>query len=274
MRRLVVMLVVVGLSGCAGRVQIPETVPEIRPGILQGYLEPAALPNSAVLVPPPPAAGSAAEAWDLEVSRALLPLRDTPRWQLATTDADLRFPAPARNFACALGLPISAAETPNLYMLMRRTLADIGLSTYAAKNRHQRKRPFLTNGEPICTPEEQAMLAGDGSYPSGHSALGWGWALILAELAPERSDRLLERGRAFSESRLVCNVHWASDVAEGRLVGAAAVSRLHADPVFKAQLELARKELARLREAGAQPDADCPADAAVLDAPLVIAPAP
>jgi len=249
-------------------------VPEIRPGILQGYLEPAALPNSAALVPPPPAAGSAAEAWDLEVSQAMLPLRDTPRWQLAAIDADLHFPAPAHNFACALGLPISEAETPNLYMLMRRTLADIGLSVYAAKNEHQRKRPFLLNGEPICSPEEQAMLAEDGSYPSGHSALGWGWALILAELAPDRSDRLFARGRAYSESRLVCNVHWASDVAEGRLVGAAAVSRLHAEPVFKAQLELARQEIGRLREAGAQPDADCAADAAALDAPLVIEPTP
>jgi acid phosphatase (class A) len=241
-------------------------VPELRPGILQGYLEPGSLPNSATLLPPPPAEGSAALARDLEVSEGALALRGTPRWEQAATDAVLRFPEAAQTFACALGLPITEARTPNVYMLLRRSLADAGLSTYAAKNLYQRKRPFLVNGQPTCTPEEEPTLTNDGSYPSGHAALGWAWGLILVELAPERADALLARGRAFSESRVVCNVHWASDVAEGRVMGAAAVARLHGDPVFRAQLELARRELEALRAAGVQPDADCAA--AEPDAPL------
>jgi acid phosphatase (class A) len=263
------LLFVVALAGCAGRVEIPEAVPELRPGVLRGYLEPAALPDSAALLPPPPAAGSAAEAHDRELSEIARTLRGTPRWELAATDAVLAFPAAAATFSCALGLPVSEAATPNLYMLLRRSLADAGLSTYAAKNLYQRERPFVANGQPTCTPDEEPMLRDDGAYPSGHAALGWAWGLILAELAPERADALLARGRAFAESRVVCNVHWASDVAEGRTMGAAAVARLHGDPVFRAQLELARREVAALRASGAQPAGDC-AGAAALDAPLAV----
>jgi len=255
-------------SGCSGhgQVEIPETVPELRPGILQGFLAADALPDSAALLQLPPAAQSAAMAHDLEVSEAALALRGTPRWDLAAADAVLRFPEAAQTFSCALGLPITEADAPNAFMLLRRSLADAGLSTYAAKNRHQRTRPFVVNGQPTCTPAEEPMLRNDGSYPSGHAALGWAWALILAELAPERSDALLARGLAFSESRVICNVHWSSDVAAGRIMGAAAVARLHGDPVFRAQLELARGELAELRVASAAPDRDCAAEAAALGA--------
>jgi membrane-associated phospholipid phosphatase len=36
----------------------------------------------------------------------------------------------------------------------------------------------------MCTPELDAALRKDGSYPSGHVAIGWGWALILAKSRP------------------------------------------------------------------------------------------
>jgi acid phosphatase (class A) len=196
-------------------------------------------------------------ARDREANVAALALLNTPRWELASADAVLRFPEAAETFACALGLPITEAGSPNLYVLLRRSLADAGLSTYAAKNRYGRDRPFEVNGEPTCTPDEEAMLREDGAYPSGHAALGWAWALILAELAPERADALFARGRAFAQSRVICNVHWQSDVDAGREMGAAAVARLHGDPVFRAQLERARSELAPLRAAQTKPERDC-----------------
>jgi acid phosphatase (class A) len=104
------------------------------------------------------------------------------------------------------------------------------------------------------------MLRKDGSYPSGHSAIGYGWGLILAELFPDRASRLVARGRAFGDSRRVCNVHWLSDVEEGRIAAAATVARLHADAYFRKDLDAARAELA-----GAKPvTRDCAAEAAAL----------
>jgi acid phosphatase (class A) len=242
----------------------PAPVPEIRPGILAGYLPTKVLPNSLALLPSPPAAASAALALDEDFSRKTLKLRDTPRWTLAADDADLTFPHAAGTFSCALNAPITERDTPHLYMLMRRSLADVGHSTYAAKDHYRRIRPFAVNKQPICTPDDEKHLLHDGSYPSGHTAIGWGWALILSEIAPDRTDALLARRRAFGQSRVVCNVHWESDVIEGRLMGAATVARLHADLMFLADLEAAKAELAGARAKGLGPTRSCDAEAAAM----------
>jgi acid phosphatase (class A) len=254
--------------GCASvdTVKIPADVPEIHPGLLAGYLDTEALPNSLELIPPPPDDGSAAMALDEEVSRKALTLRDTLRWELATDDADLMFPEAAGTFSCALGIPITQQDTPHLYMLLRCTLTDAGLSTYTAKNHYQRERPFMENDKPVCTPEDEEKLRNDGSYPSGHTAIGWAWALILTEIAPDRTDAILARGRAFGESRNICNVHWHSDVVEGRFMGAATVARLHADPVFSAELEAARAEYDAAVAKGLMPSQNCEAEAEALAA--------
>lgn len=253
-------------AGCANfeKQSKPEPVPEIRPGILQGYLPAEILPNSLALIPPPPAAGSTAFALDKDVSRRSLALRGTPRWDLAAEDANLMFPRAAGTFSCALNTSITEQDTPHLYMLLRRTLADAGLSTYTAKNYYKRTRPFVVNKEPTCTPDDEEFLMKDGSYPSGHTAFGWAWALILSEIAPEHSDAILARGRAFGQSRVICNAHWQSDVIEGRFMGAAAVARLHSDPAFRAEIEAAKAELAAVRAKGLKPMRDCEAEAEAL----------
>jgi acid phosphatase (class A) len=237
-----------------------KSVPEILPGILQGYLHEEEQLDSRKFVPPAPAAESLRQQLDDAWAWRMLRLRDTPRWQLATTDAELAFPEAASVFSCELGFSVSEARTPSLYLLLRRSLTDLGLSTYAAKNAYQRKRPFMTTNTPVCTPGEKAKLQKDGSYPSGHTAIGWGWALILAELMPDRAERILSRGIVFGESRNVCNVHWASDVEAGRLVGAATVARLHGDPEFQADLRAARQEMERIRVQPQQEPGPCQAN--------------
>jgi len=84
-----------------------------------------------------------------------------------------------------------------------------------------------------------------GSYPTGHGGAGWAWALVLAELAPARADAILQRGRDFGESRVICGYHFPSDIEAARLIAAGAVARLHADPAFRRTLDAARRELAR-----------------------------
>ncbi|HUD31195.1 MAG TPA: phosphatase PAP2 family protein, partial [Novosphingobium sp.] len=95
-----------------------------------------------------------------------------------------------------------------------------------------------------CFPPDEQALRSDGSFPSGHSAVGWGWALILAEVVSDRADAILQRGKDFGDSRLVCNVHWASDVDAGRLMASATVARLHAAQQFRADITAARAEIA------------------------------
>lgn len=262
------LLFIVSLSACSGMESKKVEVPEIRPGILQGYLPMDDPMDSKAFVPPAPAEDSARQELDDAVSAKTLALRGSPRWTLAQHDAHLGFPAAADTYSCTLGIPVSEQETPELYMLLRRTLADVGLATYSAKNAYQRERPFMVNGEPTCTPDEEEALRHDGSYPSGHTSIGWGWALILSELAPERADALLARGRTFGESRIVCNVHWYSDVVAGRMVAAAAVAKLHTNQDFLAAMTAAGEEIGRVRKKGLPPSGDCVAEAKALSTRL------
>jgi len=256
-------------SGCAGfgRPGQPASVPEVRPGILAPYLQITSIPDSMALLPPPPAPGSAAAAQDEEVSRKNEALSGSPRWKLAALDAELSFPEAAGSFSCTLGLPITEQDTPYLYRLLRRSFTDAIVSTMKAKNHYGRTRPFVAHNTSTCSPEWEKQLMTDGSYPSGHSAIGWTWALILSEADPAQGDALLIRGRAFEESRLVCNVHWQSDVIAGRLMGSAVFARLQTSPEFLADLKAAKAEIAAARAKGLKPSRNCADEAAVLGVP-------
>lgn len=231
--------------------------------LMSGYLAKADLPDSLLLVPAPPAKGSKAFARDLAASKDALAAGHGARWALATSDADLQTPRATGTFSCAAGFEISPTATPAIDRLLRRTLGDLGLATYGAKTKYMRPRPFMSNGKATCTPDYEDRLRKDGSYPSGHSAIGYGWGLILAEIVPDRAGQLAARGRAFADSRRYCNVHWLSDTEEGRLVGAAVVARLHASPAFQADLNAAKGEVAAARATA--PSRDCVAETAALE---------
>ncbi len=226
---------------------LSKEIKEIHEGILEGYLSKDEIPNSLTLVPPPPQEGSAAFKLDQEFAAKYVALKDEDRKNQAQKDAALSFPEATEAFNIVLDIKISEETTPHLYMILRRTLADAGLSTYGAKNHYQRKRPFMVNNTPICTPDDEALLRKDGSYPSGHTAIGWAWALILAEVFPEQANVILERGKEFGISRNVCNVHWHSDVVYGRMMGATAVAMLHANRDFMIDLVAAKEEIAKLK---------------------------
>ena len=251
---LIVAISVLLFNGCEpqssnqskSQTSLDKQIPEIHKGILQGYLSKEELPNSLNLVAPPPEEGSAAYALDQEIAAKYVTLEDEERKVQAAKDAILSFPEATEAFNIILETKISEETTPHLYMILRRTLADAGLSTYGAKEYYKRLRPFMVNKTPICTPEEEAMLREDGSYPSGHTAIGWAWALILAEVFPEQSDLILKRGKEFGISRNMCNVHWHSDVVAGRLMGAGVVAKLHANNLFMIDMEAAKEEITKL----------------------------
>ncbi|MDO9476926.1 MAG: phosphatase PAP2 family protein [Pseudohongiella sp.] len=239
----------------------PAPVEEIRPGRLPGYLHESSLPNALALIPPAPTQDSTAFAWEQDVNQKIQALRGGPRWDLATLDNDLTFPNAAGTFSCALGAPITQEQTPYLYQLLRRTLLDAGLATYSAKNHYQRTRPFVVNEQSICAAGAEETLRNDGSYPSGHTAIGWAWALILSEIAPDRSNELQARGLAFGDSRMVCNVHWPMDVIQGQNIGAATVAVLQSDALFRSDLAGAKAEVAAIRAIGLPPSRDCAVEA-------------
>ncbi len=247
---LIILASAVMLTGCGTRsiTSLSKEIKEIGPGILEGYLSARDLPNSLFLLPPPPQEGSAAFQLDQEIASEYVASEDEARKEQAARDAVLAFPEAVQAFNIILDMPVSKDTTPHLYMILRRTLADAGLSTYMAKNHYQRERPFMVNHTPTCTPESEEHLRKDGSYPSGHTAIGWAWALILTEVFPEQANVILKRGEEFGISRSVCNVHWHSDVLAGRMMGPAVVAKLHANADFMIDLQAAKKEIDQLKK--------------------------
>ena len=159
-----------------------------------------------------------------------------------------------RDFACALGVGLDARTAPTLHDLLGRVLTDSRPYIDPAKDHYARPRPYLAQRGNICV-EKSPALAKSGSYPSGHSTVSWAWGMILAELAPDRATQILARARAYSESRVVCGVHYPSDIAAGRLNGSALFATLQSSQAFRADMETARAEVAAARaSAGPAPD--------------------
>jgi len=229
----------------------------------RGYLPAQAIGAEAYLAPPP-ARGSARDLGDLEVYSATRALEGSPRWRQAQSDANAESPAAPKAFDCALGTSLDVAKQPILIRMLLRASTDGDNLSRSAKAKYARPRPFLVKEGPICIAREQ-WLIDQGAYPSGHAATGWTWGLILSELAPDRAEALMSRARSFGESRVVCGVHYVSDIEAGRDVAAATLARLHSNPVFQADLETARAELAAARASTPAPTTCAARDA--LDAP-------
>ena len=113
-----------------------------------------------------------------------------------------------------------------------------------------RMRPFMFYNSPSCQPDEEVNLRKNGSYPSGHTAIGWSTALVLAEIRPERANEILKRGYEFGQSRVICRAHWQSDVNAGRVVGSAQYARLHSNAQFLDEMTKAKAEIKAIVEKG------------------------
>ncbi|MBY0294439.1 MAG: phosphatase PAP2 family protein [Methylobacterium sp.] len=232
------------------------------------YLAAGALDTRAIL-PPPPRAGTDAEAVDRLTFAGTRALKDTDRWALATADVRGGAAHLLAAFSCALGTRLTPARVPAVMALLERTRLDVIAAVDAPKSLYARPRPHLGNDLPICVPRSE-RLAASWSYPSGHATEGWTFALILAAAAPAQATALLRRGRLYGESRMVCGVHWRSDVEAGRTNGAALFAGLLGNEAFRADLERARADLARaLAEPAVAPDpATCAAEAEAARNPL------
>ena len=205
--------------------------------------------DSLKLLPPPPASDSVAFLNDKAQYDQGKLLRNTPRGEQAYNDAHVEADGVPQAFSEAFGTPITEKDTPEIYKLVRNFREDAGeLATRGAKKHYMRIRPFAFFNEDTCRPEDQEKLSKNGSYPSGHTAIGWATALVLAEINPARQQEIFERGFQMGQSRVICGYHWQSDVDAGRLVASSVVATLHTKPAFIEQLAKAKEEFKNLQK--------------------------
>lgn len=205
--------------------------------------------DSLSLLPPPPEVGSILFLNDQAMYEKGRQLRNTERGKQAAEDANVEAGGVANAFSTAFGHPITKKDLPEVHKLLTNMIEDAGdLATRGAKMKYMRVRPFAFYGVPTCNTKDQEKLSTNGSYPSGHTSIGWASALVLAEINPKDQDRILKRGYDLGQSRVICGYHWQSDVDAARIVGSAVVATLHANPAFQQQLQKAKAEYAALNK--------------------------
>ena len=109
-----------------------------------------------------------------------------------------------------------------------------------AKYRFRRLRPGEI--DPRITPCI-GDVQGDLSYPSGHANYGFLMGHLLSELVPERRVELEARAAEFARQRMVCGVHFPSDIEAGRIGAAWLWEALLRNPRFVSDAADAAREL-------------------------------
>ena len=201
------------------------------------------LPNMLKWCPAPPDTIGAAFTYDIMQYMWGKQMRlNKKRAEIAIRDAEYSLECIMREFSEPFGLQISEENTPEIYKLLRDAKVTFENISGFPKYYYKRKRPFIRFNEPTLAPQYEPDLRRNYSYPSGHTIFGWGSALLLAEINPERADTILARGMMYGESRVIVGAHWQSDVDAGRLAASAAYSRMHTSERFLEQMQLARQE--------------------------------
>ncbi|WP_395396015.1 phosphatase PAP2 family protein (plasmid) [Novosphingobium sp. BL-8A] len=232
----------------------------------RGYLDPAEFDVTHV-IEPAPRPGDPRYETDRKVFRATRKLAGSPRWKLATQDADYSVSALANDFSCAVGVKLTPENAPKLMTVIQRAGSDTSAQSGKAKAVYQRNRPFTIDKGQICQPaselydEKAHRMSYD--YPSGHTTWGWTWALVLSSIAPDRAQQILERGRAYGDSRFVCGAHNESAVEAGMLSATATMAIVQTKPDYLADRLAAKAELDALRASGERP-VGCDAEAALI----------
>ena len=235
MKRTLILLVVL-LLGMAATAQRP-------------LLDSLQMPNAVHFLPPPPDTASAAFQYDRAQYRWGLEQRKDPvRLAIAVGDAVWSIDNICKIYSPVLGIDISPENTPAIYRMLTLGLLTTDQAGKLPKNHYMRTRPYVFFDEPTIYPSDEKWLRTNGSYPSGHTILGWSAALLLTEMAPDKADTILARGYMYGQSRVIAGYHWQSDVDAARLVASAAVARLHADQRFIKLMKKARKEYKKMRK--------------------------
>jgi len=94
---------------------------------------------------------------------------------------------------------------------------------------------------PICKTKTK-----DDAYPSGHTTSGFLLALTLIDIVPEKRDAILARAEDYGRNRLVCGVHYPSDIQASKLVAYTIHAIMEVNPQYQKELVEAKAEVRRV----------------------------
>jgi acid phosphatase (class A) len=207
------------------------------------YIDPAVMDLPA-LIPDTPAPGSAANKAELAELHRIEASR-TPA-QVAAAKAD---EAEEDIFAykTVFGSDFKPDSLPLTAELGAHVKNEQSVAGAALKPIFPRVRPYNADKtlHPVC-----GLTDLPNSHPSGHALTGYLEGLTLAEIAPEKRAEILARADDYAHNRLVCGVHYPSDIEASRRIAYMVFGYMLATPKFQHDLAAARAEMqAKLKPA-------------------------
>jgi acid phosphatase (class A) len=145
-------------------------------------------------------------------------------------------------YKTVLGEKFDAAVLPLTVAFGKRVKNDEGANATPAKQAFKRVRPYNLDKslKPVCKTKTV-----DDSYPSGHATAGYLAALTLIDMVPEQRDAILARADAYARNRLVCGVHYPSDIEASKLLAYTTHAVMGTNPKYQSELATAKVELRR-----------------------------
>lgn len=200
------------------------------------YIDPAAL-NLSAIIPDPPAAKSPQVQAELSELHRIEQSR-TPA-DVASAKAD-EADEDIFSYKNIFGPTFTPEAFPITSALGDHVKNEQSVAGAALKALFQRPRPYQLDKtlHPVCT-----LTEAPNSYPSGHALTGYLEAFTLAELLPEKRSAILARADDYAHNRLVCGVHYPSDLEASRRVAYLVFGDMLASPKFQQDLAAARAEL-------------------------------
>jgi acid phosphatase (class A) len=190
-----------------------------------------------VLAPPPPE-GSDVQKAELAALHQIQTTRTRARLEQARQDGaheDIFI------YAAAIGPAFDLNALPATRRALQTVANDQAIIAKIAKDDFKRPRPYAV--DPTIEGCEHSTTKPLTSYPSGHATLSYSLASVLTALLPQKADAIQARADDYAYSRLVCGVHYRSDLEAGRRLGTWIGQALLASPAFQPQLAAARAEL-------------------------------
>jgi acid phosphatase (class A) len=191
------------------------------------------------LLPPPPADGSARQKLELAELRQIQDARTKARLNQALWDDEHEN---ASLFTSTLGPSFDLAKLPQTARLIAIVENDQDIAAGMAKKAFHRHRPWIFDDTLVGCPRGKAKDPLS-SYPSGHATVGYADGVFLAALMPDHAADILARASDYADSRLVCGVHFRSDIAASESLGTAVAILLLKSPRLSDQIAAARAEL-------------------------------
>jgi acid phosphatase (class A) len=200
------------------------------------YLPPGQ-PDGVQLLAPPPAPGSPEEVADLASARTVFQARTSAEKERAMTNSRLSFSI----FVPAIGPEFDLTKLPKTQAVLEKMKKDIQGAIDLPKNFFQRKRPYQLDERLTLGAPESSF-----AYPSGHSTRGTVYAMLLADLFPQKKEAILAVGEDIGWDRVLIGKHFPTDVYAGRVLGKAIVRELMRNPMFQRDFSEAKAEVAAL----------------------------